>query len=298
MIPSVREVSGATTEKSARRPPGWIAPGPPPGRLTPEEREALGPQAGEDLCYLTGDFRILQRRDGHRFSTDDLVTAHAAIEAGLGCERSPRTIVDLGSGIGTVLLILAWRFPDAVCRGIEAQDVSAELAERSIRWNGVADRVRVTRGDLRDPGAREGLTGADLVTGTPPYLPVGTGPESKKAQCGPCRFEHRGGIEAYCFAARELMSEQGRFVVCAAGFQGDRVEAAAESANLRIVRARDIVPRWDKAPLLTVFTMAHRTAVHAARRTDPPMVIRGENGRFSAAFDLARHAMGIPVPHE
>ena len=43
--------------------------------------------------------------------------------------------------------------------------------------------------------AEAGIERADLVTGTPPYLPVGSGPESTRVQCGPCRFEHRGGID-------------------------------------------------------------------------------------------------------
>ena len=57
--------------RPARRPPGWAAPGPRPGR----ERVELGPRPGEDLCFLAGDWRILQRLGGHRWSLDDLVTA-------------------------------------------------------------------------------------------------------------------------------------------------------------------------------------------------------------------------------
>ncbi|MEO8212948.1 MAG: hypothetical protein ABI560_07135, partial [Myxococcales bacterium] len=57
--------------RGTRRPAGWIAPGPAP--RPPEDVEALWPDGEEDLCWLAGDWRLLQRRGGHRFSLDDLV---------------------------------------------------------------------------------------------------------------------------------------------------------------------------------------------------------------------------------
>src|SRR5688572_18306574 len=92
--------------RAARRPFGWRAPGPPPA-AAPDP--ALGPRAGEDLCFLAGDWRILQQVAGHRWSLDDLVTAWVA--ASVVAARSPARFVDLGCGIGSVLMLLAWRFP-------------------------------------------------------------------------------------------------------------------------------------------------------------------------------------------
>jgi tRNA1(Val) A37 N6-methylase TrmN6 len=275
--------------RPARRPPGWIAPGPRP--KTPD-RPDLAPAPGEDLCCLAGDFRIFQRRDGHRWSADDLVTAHFAIQSVAG--KSPSRLVDLGCGIGTVLLFLAWRFPDARATGVEAQDLSASMAARSIAWNGIDDRCSVRHGDLRDPSVREGLAPADLVTGTPPYLPVGSGPESRRVQCGPCRFEHRGGIEDYCVAAAALLGPTAPFVGCAAGFQRARVTAAATAAGLALTAWKDVFPKPGKPPLFAVFSM-HREAAGRPFVEHRPLFLRGENGLFTVDHDLLRHQLGIPV---
>lgn len=290
-------VGGLGVVRAARRPAGWIAPGPRPDTAL---REDLVPGAGEDLCYLAGDFRIFQRQDGHRWSADDLITAHFAVRAALGRGAAPRRIVDLGCGIGTVLLFLSWRFPDAVCAGIEAQEVSAGLSARSLALNGLSERCSVRLGDLRDPAARAGLRGADLVTGTPPYLPVGSGPESQKVQCGPCRFEHRGGIEDYCLAAAELLGAGGVFVGCAAGFQRARVAAAARAAGLVVSRWKDVLPKPGKPALFGVFSM--RRACEAAAEpgaetgvVEEPLLLRGADGRFTVEHDLVRHELGIPV---
>ena len=114
--------------RATRRPAGWIAMGPAPV-LPPPDRTPW-PCEGEDLCWLAGDWRIIQRVDGHRFSLDDVSTAHFAIEE---MARAPEAVLDLGCGIGTVLMFLAWRFPDADAIGVEAQAQSADMARRSIR---------------------------------------------------------------------------------------------------------------------------------------------------------------------
>jgi len=273
--------------RHARRPPGWIAPGPPP--RTPADRPDVWPRAGEDLCHLTGDWRILQRLDGHRWSLDDLVTAWAA--AGVA-EPPPARIADLGCGIGTVLLCLAWRFPAARVIGVEAQAISAALARRSIGWNGAGDRCEVRDGDLRDAAVLAGEPPVDLVTGTPPYLPIGTASESARPQRGRATIEHRGGIEAYCDAAARLLAPAGRFVVCESAAQVARVERAAAAAGLGIASRLDVVPRAGKAALLSVYVMRRAAEEPSGVRT---LVVRDAAGHWTDDFRTVRRDMGMPA---
>jgi tRNA1(Val) A37 N6-methylase TrmN6 len=158
----------------------------------------MDPGPDEDLCYLAGDWRIFQRVDGHRWSLDDLVTAWFAAQQ---APIAPRRFLDLGCGIGAVLMLLAWRFPDAAGLGIEAQALSVDLARRSLAWNGAGDRCRVVHGDLRDPAVVPAGAIFDLVTGTPPYLLPAAATPSTRVQRGPCHIAYRGGVEDYCLAA-------------------------------------------------------------------------------------------------
>jgi tRNA1Val (adenine37-N6)-methyltransferase len=75
---------------------------------------------------------MFQLRDGHRFSTDDILTAWY----GTTWCPTARTALDLGSGIGTVGMICAWRLPGAKFVTIEAQSESVALAKKSARYNG------------------------------------------------------------------------------------------------------------------------------------------------------------------
>ncbi len=258
-----------------RRPSGWVAPGPVP--------LAAGPSPGddEDLCFLTGEFRLFQKQRGHRWSLDDLVTAHFV-------EGIPSTCLDLGCGIGSVLLMTAWRFPAAMCTGVEAQAVSAALARKSIEWNGVGNRVTLREGDFRTVTVNRTF---QLVTGTPPYFPLGTGTLSEKVQAGPCRFEHRGGVEAYCQAASRALADAGSFVFCESANQLPRVEQALRDHGLFLKRWKDVVPRAGKAALVSVFA-AQREPCEATRA--PDLVVRDASSQWTPDFLQLRADMGMP----
>ena len=87
-------------------------------------RVAFEAELGEPttLDALTGDFVMYQRKNGHRYSTDDLLTAwyatvHGAAHRDTGAP--PPRLCDLGTGIGSVGLSVAWFFaesPPSKCR--------------------------------------------------------------------------------------------------------------------------------------------------------------------------------------
>src|SRR6266540_3598706 len=83
---------------------GWAKPGPVPPGAGSDLTEI---EDGETLDAISGHFRIFQLRQGHRFSTDDVLTAWYG-SSWCACAR---TALDLGSGIGSVGMIAAWRLP-------------------------------------------------------------------------------------------------------------------------------------------------------------------------------------------
>lgn len=269
--------------RTARRPAGWVPPGPAPAG--PGDRSDLWPAAGEDLCYLSGDWRIFQRVTGHRWSLDDLVAAHLAARS---MPSPPERFLDLGCGIGSVLMMIAWRFPEARGVGIEAQALSAGLARRSLAYNGAAERVEVRSGDLREE-ARDGRI-YPLVTGTPPYFPPGTSTESEVDQRLHCRVEMRGGVEAYVEAAARSLAPGGRFVLCAQHPQAARVVEALDAAKLSVHERVNVVPREGKAPLLVLYV----TAWEPGPGREWTFAVRDAAGAWTPEFVEVRTAMGLP----
>jgi tRNA1(Val) A37 N6-methylase TrmN6 len=271
--------------RPARRPPGWVAPGPAPAGA--RGRADLEPAEDEDLCYLAGDWRLFQKLRGHRWSLDDLVTAWIATR-GVDPAAALRAL-DLGCGLGSVLLMVAWAVPSADVTGIEAQPDRAALGRRSIAYNGVADRCRILDGDLRTtplPGR------FDLVTGTPPYFPRGTGTESGKTHAAPARFEHRGGVEDYLAVAAEHVEPSGRIAICSSALECDRVTGAVRGLGLAHLDHWTIVPRAGKRPLIMVDVLARSgTATPAAHE----QVVRDRDGRWTPELQRVRADLGMPA---
>ena len=243
---------------------------------------------------LTADFRLLQRRRGHRFSLDDLATAWVAASA---CPEA-RVALDLGCGIGSVLLMVAWRLRHARCFGIEAQEISFGLAQRNVAENGVSDRVTVALGDLRDlaqVAGAEAYPPCDLVTGTPPYLPLGTALLSPDPQRAAARVELRGGVEDYLLAASRVLAPEGRAVVCADGRFPERVIRGAAAAGLAPLQRVDVFPRVDaKDPLLAVWTCAPLDAAPGPLEAER-IVMRDERGDRSLAALSMRRFFGLDL---
>ena len=265
--------------RPARRPTGWVPPGPLPAGAG--GRADLEPKADEDLCYLSGEWRLFQKLEGHRWSLDDLVTAWVAARHLTGASQA----LDLGCGLGSVLLMLAWKGQQARVTGVEAQPERASMARRSIAFNGVESRCAVLDGDLR---AIELGPNFGLVTGTPPYFPRGSGTEAEADHVSACRFEHRGGVEAYLSAAERHVSQDGVFVMCAATLEDERVRAAASSLHAR--RLLHVVPRAGKAPLVSVWTFTRSAGSCAPEE----LVVRDAAGQWTPAFQRVRGEMGLP----
>ncbi len=268
---------------SLRRPEGWLPPGPKAAWSADDAR--TGPD--EEFSCLLGDWRILQLTNGHRWSVDDLVVAHYAQTFA----SDPTLHLDLGCGIGSVLLMHAWRFEDAIGFGVEAQARSADLALRSARFNGCAGRVGVLHADFRDITPLDVPFVPTVVTGTPPYFPPGTHKLSTRPQCGPCRGEFRGSAGDYVAAAARLMDRDGEFFVCDSARYPRRVPDAAARAGLALERVLEVIPRAGKACLFHVFKLSRGCA--SVRRDR--LVVRGADSDYTPGFKSLRAQMGMPV---
>jgi tRNA1Val (adenine37-N6)-methyltransferase len=265
---------------------GWTKPGPRPPAL-PD----LKPTAGETLDAISGYFRLFQLKKGHRFSTDDVLTAWYGTT---WCPRAER-VLDLGSGIGSVGMIAAWRLPGARFITIEAQEESVELARKSAKWNGLEDRYEIRHGDFRDEKLLHADETFDLVLGSPPYFPLGTGIEGDHPQKIACRFELRGDIADYCAVASQHLAPGGWFACVFPTEQLDRVLAAAQKAKLKIIRRRPVIFREGEEPLLNLFAMVRVDDV-AMNSTwvEPPLVIRARDGSVHPEYSAVKLSIGFP----
>jgi tRNA1Val (adenine37-N6)-methyltransferase len=269
---------------------GWAKPGPGvPGVAASGE-----PSPDESLDAISGHFRLYQLRKGHRFSTDDVLTAWY----GSSWAPSASNVLDLGSGIGSVATIVAWRLVGACVVTIEAQAESVALARKSAAHNGLSQRVDIRHGDFRDAGALGASERFDLVLGSPPYFPVDAGLPGDHPQKIACRFELRGDIADYCRVASQHLEVGGVFAVVFPEEQRKRVETAAADVMLSIVRRRPVVFKEGEPPLVSLFLMMRASDLpedqRAATWVEPPLIIRTADGAVHPEYRTVKLSFGFP----
>jgi tRNA1(Val) A37 N6-methylase TrmN6 len=126
---------------------------------------AAHPGAPADTL-LGGRVTVAQPADGYRVAVDAVLLA-AAIAA-----RPGQHVLDLGCGVGSAALCLAWREPSLTIAGLDRETVFLDFARANATANAMQERVGFVAGDVLEPPAELGRF--DQVMANPPYLKRGT----------------------------------------------------------------------------------------------------------------------------
>lgn len=116
----------------------------------------------DQLCQ--GRLTLEQPEKGYRFNTDTVLLA-ASVQASAG-----QSVLELGCGIGAVLLAASLRCPDLSFTGIERETVYADLAIKNARSNNLSERVSIIKGDITDKALFKEIATFDHVLANPPYF--------------------------------------------------------------------------------------------------------------------------------
>jgi len=245
----------------------------------------------ETLDRLTSRLNIIQKRRGHRAASDDTLLAWAAARTRPDAVR----VLDLGSGKGTVAMLLLQRLPSCRVIGLEALEVSHELANRNARLNSLRDRWNPRFGDLRDPCILAGESRFDLITGAPPFMPVGSGVMPEDPQRAAGRFELRGGVRDYAEAAVRYLAKGGKVVFLMDGLESSRSRAlqALAAAGLTPNNVTAVHPFPGRGPIYRIFEAS--ADLRSITEQSLCMRIDGKSG-FSPEYEAIRREMDCALP--
>lgn len=153
--------------------------------------------AGEPLAYVTGTraFWTIELRvgPGVLVPRPDSETLIEAAVAHVGA-RAPATVLDLGTGPGTLLLAALDQWPHASGVGVDTSEVALDYARRNAAALGMAERTRFVRGGWEGAGER-----FDLLLCNPPYVADGEplGPGVREHEPHEALFAGPDGLDAY-----------------------------------------------------------------------------------------------------
>ncbi len=155
--------------------------------------------------FLNGRLRIIQSRQGYRFSVDALLLAEFV------SIKSEDFVVDLGAGCGIISLFLAAKREVGYILGLELQEELASQAKRNVVLNEFEKKIAIIQGDLRRLPMAPGF--AHVVVCNPPFRKEKSGrinPDSSKAIA---RHELAVSLDDIVAAGKVLLKPGGRLAL-------------------------------------------------------------------------------------
>lgn len=225
--------------------------------------------------FLNGAVRIHQPVDGYRFSIDSVLLA------GFARARTGERVLDLGTGCGVILLIMAHHYHLGSFTGIEIQEELAALASRGFEENGWNESGVVICGDFRTPGSFEEGS-YDLVVCNPPYFEAARGKISSNRGRAFARQGLTAELSDVMAAAERAMAPGGRLCLIWPWNRRKEVSKAASANGLRVFLSRAVLPSPDAEPRVGLIQ-----CVREARKNLElsPLIVRNKDGSYTGEVE-------------
>ena len=219
------------------------------GHMDPEAPTAFDAllarrEAGEPVAYITGTraFWTIELKVGPgalipRPDSETLIEAAVAHFS----DRSPGTILDLGTGPGTLLLATLAQWSDAHGLGIDASEEALAYARDNAVALALADRARFQAGDWAS-GLSETF---DLILCNPPYVEKGADLPRDVEEWEPhqalfAAADGLGEIRRIAPDLPRLLAPAGIACVEIGMGQADSASALFEAEGFSVTRHRDL----------------------------------------------------------
>lgn len=218
-----------------------------------------------------GGPRFAQPAGVFRLGTDSVLLAHFAKTV-----RADR-VVDLGCGSGIISVLLAWDNPALLIDGVEIDPCAAVIAAQNAALSGMAERINVIEGDLRNH--REFLTAGayDLAVANPPYFAQGRGKASQGM--APARSEQFCTLSDICQAAGYLTRWGGVFSLVHKPERLREIFTALSETGFEPKRMRFVQHMSASAPSLVL--IESRRGGNPSLKVEPPLILANDDGSDS-----------------
>lgn len=228
----------------------------------------------ETLDELTrNDMKIIQAREGYRFSMDAVLLAHFAEV------RRDDQVLDLGCGSGIISILVACREPSAHITGLEIQPDLADRARRSVQLNGLLSRVEIVHGDLRRMGQAFGPRRFNLVVANPPFWRQGEGKPNPNQEKLIARHEVYSTLADYVAAADQCLTRGGRLAMVHRTARAMEMNVLLHEYGFGVTRLRFIHSHMDQRANL--FLVEAVKGSKSGVIILPPLIVYGADGKYS-----------------
>lgn len=220
------------------------------------------------------NLRIIQKKNGFRFTLDAVLLGHFATL------KANDLVVDLGTGTGVIPFVLSTRAHPQQIIGVELQEELAEMAQRSVAYNGLEEVIRIVRGDLKEIHKVIGGGKYNLVIANPPYWLTEHGRPSPAKDRAVSRHQLECSLEDVVNCASKLLNYQGRFALIYPTARMLDLFALLRSYKMEPRKIR-FIHSYQERPAHLMLVEARKSAP-ADLLVLPPLIIYNKPGEYGA----------------
>ncbi len=188
-------------------------------------------------------------------------------------------VLDLGTGTGILPILLSAKTPAGHITGLEIQADCADMAERSVLYNGLRDKIGIVTGDIREAAAIFDAASFDTVVSNPPYIAGNGGLLNPGVPKAIARHEICCSLEDVLAAAEKLLKPGGSFFLVYRPFRLAELLQGMTRRSLEPKRLRFVQQRADKAPALLL--LEGRKDGNPGLKVEPVLIVREEDGSYT-----------------
>ncbi|MCI5604325.1 MAG: tRNA1(Val) (adenine(37)-N6)-methyltransferase [Clostridia bacterium] len=231
----------------------------------------------ECLDDLQNGFFVIQKKNGFKFGIDAVLLADFSKDA------PSKTTLDLCTGTGIVPILLSAKTKTPKIHALEIQSEIAEMAERSVEYNKLSDRVFIKCGDLRNAALIYGKSSFDKITCNPPYMKCGAGIINNIDTKTISRHEVMCTIDDVIRSSADLLIPKGRFFMIHRPSRIADIMCSMKKYKIEPKKLRFIHPSPEKAPTMVLVEGMYHGGDEL--KILPPLYVHNEDGTYSEEID-------------
>ena len=227
--------------------------------------------------------RILQRPDAFRFGMD------AVLLADFARLRPRERVADMGTGTGILPLLLSQQEESCTFEAFEWQPEMADMASRSVRLNGLEDRIRIHAADMRKAYEIIGRQTMNAAVCNPPYGKRGGTLTNEAATVLLARHETDCTIEDVTASCAAVLKNHGRLSIVFPAQRMLELCDALRKSRLEPKRIRMVCAHVDKPPYLVMIEAMKNAKPQLLWM--PPLVVYNADGSETEEIKRIYHQL-------
>ena len=232
----------------------------------------LKPEERLDDLQING-YEIIQHPGKFCFGMDAVLLSNfARVKKG-------ENVLDLGTGTGIIPILLTAKTEGEHFVGLEIQEESADMAQRSVRHNHLDDKVTIVNGDIKEAATIFGSASFDVITTNPPYMIGQHGIANVSDTKAIARHEVLCTLDDILRESARVLKQRGRFYMVHRPFRLAEILSKMVELGIEPKRMRMVHPFIDKEPNMVLIEGIR--GANSRMTVERPLIVYKEVGVYS-----------------